>query len=238
MDNESVPTIIKRPLPSAVTYDLSTAGHVTITLPQSSTWSSGLHWHETHTEYLKLVRGSIQVRLGNTTRCITATDGEQPEIRVARYEWHEWQRAAPDGGEVVVIERTEPSDNDKAVFFWNLNGVILNAPKLLNDPLVARFPSSIQGVLLDFWVTLNLFVIFQHLDNVPVFLNAPDFLKSSSGMVQGLLGYLDWAVSHIILFVASWMGWVLGVQPVQLRYTPADVYIKWWAGRKSSDKND
>lgn len=240
MDNESISVVIRRPLPNAVTYDLSTAGSVKITLPESSTWSSGLHWHETHTEYLKLIRGTIRVRLGNTTRCITATDDEQPEIRVARYEWHEWQRAAPDGPEVVVIERTEPSDNDKAVFFWNLNGVILNAPKLLGDSssLVARFPTRIQGLLLDFWVTLNLFVIFRYLDNVPVFLNAPDVLRSSSGVAQGLLENMDWVVSHAILFAASWVGWTLGVQPVQRRYTPADVYVAWWSGKGGSGKKN
>ncbi|KAH6974512.1 hypothetical protein BKA56DRAFT_634395 [Ilyonectria sp. MPI-CAGE-AT-0026] len=219
MDNESISAVIERPLPNAVTYDLSTAGSVKITLPESSTWSSGLHWHETHTEYLKLIRGTI---------------------RVARYEWHEWQRAAPDGPDVVVIERTEPSDNDKAVFFWNLNGVILNAPKLLSDSssLVARLPSRVQGLLLDFWVTLNLFVIFRNLDNVPVFLNAPDLLRSSSGVAQDLLEYVDWVVSHAILFAASWVGWTLGVQPVQLRYTPADVYVAWWSGKGGSGKKN
>ncbi|KAH7121469.1 hypothetical protein EDB81DRAFT_700333 [Dactylonectria macrodidyma] len=238
MDSETVPAVIKRPLPNAVTYDLSTAGCVKITLPESSTWSSGLHWHESHTEYLKLIRGTIRVRLGNTTRCITATDDDQPEIRVARYEWHEWQRATPDGPEVVVIERTEPSDNDKAVFFWNLNGVILNAPKLSSDPssFVARCPSSMQGVLIDCWVTLNLFVIFRNLDNVPVFLNAPDFLKSFDGVAQGLLEYVDRVVSHVILFAASWVGWILGVKPVQRRYTPADAYVTWWSGRNGFGK--
>ncbi|KAJ4201677.1 hypothetical protein NW767_006765 [Fusarium falciforme] len=110
MGDHKILTVIERPLPNAVTYDLSTTGQVKITLPESSTWSSGLHWHETHDEYLKVIKGTIRVQLGSTIQYISATENEQPEIKVARYVWHKWQRAGPDG-EVVVIERTEPDDN-------------------------------------------------------------------------------------------------------------------------------
>ncbi|RSL59321.1 hypothetical protein CEP53_005863 [Fusarium sp. AF-6] len=167
MDDRKIPSVIDRPLPNAVTYDLSTTGQVKITLPESSTWSSGLHWHETHDEYLKVIKGTIRVQLGSTIQYISATENEQPEIKVARYVWHEWQRAVPDG-EVVVIERTVPDDNEKAIFFWNLNGVILDAPRLMSDPssAVSRLPGRFRGLALDFWITLNLFVIFNHFDNV------------------------------------------------------------------------
>ena len=148
MGDQKIPSVIERPLPNGVIYDMSTVGHVRITLPKSSTWSSGLHWHETHDEYLRVVKGTIRVRLGDSRQVISATDGNQPEIKVPRYAWHEWQRAAPDGEEVVVIERTDPDDNDKAIFFWNLNGVILNSPKLLNDKasVVSRLPARLQGL--------------------------------------------------------------------------------------------
>ncbi|KAI9162840.1 FAD-containing monooxygenase EthA [Paramyrothecium foliicola] len=170
MDHGS--TIIERPLPSAVKYDLSTPGHVKITLPPASTWSSGLHWHETHDEYLKVIKGGIRVRLGNSWSVIKATDSEQPEIKVNRYVWHEWKRAEPSD-EVVVIERTEPEDDDKALFFWNLNGVILSTPKLLEDhsSFLSRLPVAIQPSMLDVWIMLQLFIIFAHLDNFPVFLD-------------------------------------------------------------------
>ncbi|KAF4979127.1 hypothetical protein FZEAL_4617 [Fusarium zealandicum] len=235
-DRNRVPTVIERPLPNAVTYDLSTPGQVRITLPEASTWSSGLHWHETHDEYLKVVKGTVRVRLGDTTQTVTGTDYNQPEIKVARNMWHEWQRAIP-GGEVVVIERTIPSDNEKALFFWNLNGVILNAPKMLNDSssIVSRLPSSIQGPVLDFWVTFNLFVIFNSLDNLPVFLDAPSSLVNSSSRGQRLSKGVDWVATHIILSLASWLGWVFGVQPVQLRYTPDDAYAAWMS-RKTGNK--
>ncbi|KAH7270970.1 hypothetical protein MRS44_005256 [Fusarium solani] len=233
MDDRKIPTIIERPFPNAVTYDLSTTGHVKITLPESSTWSSGLHWHETHDEYLKVIKGTIRVQLGSTIQYISATENEQPEIKVARYMWHEWQRAVPDG-EVIVIERTEPDDNEKAIFFWNLNGVILDAPRLLNDrsSLISRLPRKAQGLALDFWITLNLFVIFNYLDNIPVFLNAPKFAKRSNRTIISWLRGLDWLVSHAILLLASWGGWALGIRPVNRQFTPADVCSKWWSNKK------
>jgi hypothetical protein len=44
------------------------------------------------------------------------------------------------------------------------------------------------------------------------------------------LVYFDWAVSHLVLSVAGLVGRVFGVQPVQRRFTPADVHTKWWLG--------
>ncbi|KAM0421050.1 hypothetical protein ACHAPT_011121 [Fusarium lateritium] len=235
MGDRKISAVIDRPLPNAVTYDLSTTGQVKITLPESSTWSSGLHWHETHDEYLKVIKGTIQVQLGGATQLISAKDNEQPEIKVARYVWHEWQRAVPEG-EVVVIERTVPNDNEKAIFFWNLNGVILKAPRLLSDSIISWLPFRLQGLALDLWITLNLFVIFHHLDNVPVFLNAPSFNKSSNGTIRSGLQCFDWVVSHIVLLLASWGGWALGIRPVQSQFTPADVYEEWWSKRRSGEK--
>ncbi|KAF4440851.1 hypothetical protein FACUT_3169 [Fusarium acutatum] len=238
MSDQRIPSVIERPLPNGVIYDMSTVGQVRITLPVSSTWSSGLHWHESHDEYLKVVKGTILVRLGYSRQVISATDGNQPEIKVPRYAWHEWQRAAPEGEEVVVIERTDPDDNDKAIFFWNLNGVILNSPRMLNDKAsaVSRLPSRLQGLFLDIWIPLNLFNIFQSLDNIPVFLNVPDISRVSHSRLRGLLQNIDVVVSHLILLVASWVGWVLGVQPVQRRYTPEDAYAAWQSRQENSKK--
>ncbi|CVK91289.1 uncharacterized protein FMAN_09432 [Fusarium mangiferae] len=238
MGDQKIPSAIERPLPNGVIYDMSTVGHVRITLPKSSTWSSGLHWHETHDEYLKVVKGTIRVRLGDSRQVISATDGNQPEIKVPRYARHEWQRAAPDGEEVLVIERTDPDDNDKAIFFWNLNGVILNSPKLLNDKasVVSRLPARLQGLFLDIWIPLNLFIIFRTLDNIPVFLNLPDISRAPHSRLRYLLQNIDMAASHLILLVASCVGWVLGLQPVQRRYTPEDAYASWHSRQKIARK--
>ncbi|KAF5688692.1 hypothetical protein FDENT_4777 [Fusarium denticulatum] len=238
MSDQKISRVIERPLPNGVIYDMTTIGQVRITLPESSTWSSGLHWHESHDEYLKVVKGTIRVRLGDSQQVISAVYGNQPEIKVPRYAWHEWQRAALDGEEVVVIERTDPDDNNKAIFFWNLNGVILNSPKMVKDKtsVVSRLPSRLQGLFLDIWIPLNLFIIFRSLDNIPVFLNAPDISRISHSRLRGLLQNIDMAVSHLILLVALWAGWVLGLQPVQRRYTPEDAYAAWQSRRENSKK--
>ncbi|KAF5540988.1 hypothetical protein FMEXI_8140 [Fusarium mexicanum] len=238
MSDQKIPSVIKRPLPNGVIYDMSTAGQVRITLPDSSIWSSGLHWHESHDEYLKVVKGTIRVRLGDSRQVISATDGNQPEIKVPRYAWHEWQRAAPDGEEVVVVERTEPDDNDKAIFFWNLNGVILNSPKMFSDEtsVVSRLPSRLQGLFLDVWIPLNLYIIFRCLDNIPVFLNVPDLSRVSDDRLRGLLQNIDTVISHLILLVASCVGSVLGLQPVKRKYTPDDAYSTWQSRRQNVKK--
>ncbi|KAF5570503.1 hypothetical protein FPHYL_1179 [Fusarium phyllophilum] len=238
MSDQKIPDVIERPLPNGVIYNMSTVGQVRITLPESSTWSSGLHWHETHDEYLKVVKGTIRVRLGDTRQVISATEGNQPEIKVPRYVWHEWQRAALEGEEVVVIERTDPDDNDKAIFFWNINGVILNSPKMLSDEtsVLSRLPSRLQGLFLDSWIPLNLFIIFRSLDNIPVFLNAPDLSRVSDKRLRSLLQNIDVVVSHLILLGVSWAGLVLGLQPVQQKYTPDDAYAAWQLRRKNVKK--
>lgn len=56
--------IFTRPFPSAVTYDLSTPDQATIRLPPGSTWTSGPHWHDAHTEFLQVVSGRAHVVLG------------------------------------------------------------------------------------------------------------------------------------------------------------------------------
>jgi uncharacterized RmlC-like cupin family protein len=217
--------VIERDFPSAVTYDLTQPNQVTVTLPSKSTWSSGLHWHETHTEYLKVIKGSIKVRLGDTEQIITASKENQPELKVERYAWHEWQRAELDGDEVVVIERTDPADGEKAIFFWNLNGIILNAGRIINTnvPGFSFFPAAIKDLIIDFWISFNLFILFHSLDNFPVVLSTTRFWNGKGS--RGLSA--DWLVSHLLLSLASWVGRLFGLQAVRAEYTPAQGYQRW-----------
>ncbi|KAJ6785594.1 hypothetical protein PWT90_00466 [Aphanocladium album] len=231
MDSNNIPSVITRPLPNAVTYDLTQRDCVIITLPPQSTWSSGLHWHQDHDEYLKVVQGSILVVLGNDEFVVSATATHQPEIKVPRHAWHSWRRAEGDGEEVVVVERTDPADFQKAVFFWNLNGVILDAPAL--DTKLGMLPSRLRAALVDFWITLSLFVIFHHLDNFPVFVNMPSLLGRLMPALQKAHAvcraakWLDWLVAHTLLWLASCLGHILGMAPVRRRYTPASIYKRW-----------
>lgn len=222
-----VPRVIIRP--DEVTYDLTAQEHVTITVPSGSQWTSGLHWHETHTEYLKLIKGKIKVRLGHEFMEIEASGDHQPEVKVPRYEWHEWQRATPDGDDVVVQEHTDPADGEKALFFWNLNGVIQNSGKISEGSIISRSPGGLQDVMARAWVTLNLFTIFYELDNFPVFVNFGRVL----GGVGGLQA-LDWLVSKAVLLVAAWVGWLVNARAVRAKYTPSAEYALYMERKKGN----
>ncbi|OAQ72025.1 cupin, RmlC-type [Pochonia chlamydosporia 170] len=238
---EQVPKVIERSLPNGVRYDLTSPGYVTISLPPTSTWSSGLHWHESHTEYLKVVRGSIKVRVGTVERIVSATAANQPEIKVDKYVWHEWRRAELGGEEVVVIERTDPADGQKALFFWNLNGVILNVPKMMDEPssFLSRCPNLIAQLLLTLLIELNLMVIFAHLDNVPAFFNLPNSrLRVGNLLPVGILVAMEWFVSHFILSMAALLGWLVGLHPVTRHYTPEQEFADWAQSREYGRKND
>ncbi|KAH8763594.1 hypothetical protein F5883DRAFT_559210 [Diaporthe sp. PMI_573] len=226
--------VIKREAPDAVVYDLTEPHQVTITLPASSTWSSGLHWHERHVEYLRVIKGSVQVTLDNQVRTISASDSET-EVRVDRNVWHEWRRAdIEDDEDVVVVELTEPEDGEKAVFFWNLNGVILKAQSLKCPPYM---PKLLHGLLLDAWVTLSLFAIFRGLDNVPVFVNVLQaFSKRGFVFAEKTLGHtalraVDVVISHIILLLASFVSLLFGIRAVREEFTPAEALQNWVASK-------
>jgi mannose-6-phosphate isomerase-like protein (cupin superfamily) len=235
---QPIPRIIERNLPNGVRYDLTSPGYVTIALPPTSTWSSGLHWHETHTEYLKVVQGRIKVRVGSAERIVSASAG-QSEIKIDKYVWHEWQRAELGGEEVVVIERTEPADGEKALFFWNLNGVILDLPQVLNGPssFVSRCPKLVARLFSTLLIELNLMVIFAHLDNVPAFFDLPSSKLRLGNMVPvPILVAMEWFGSHAILSVAALLGWMLGLQPVTRKYTPEKEFAAWTARRAYGKK--
>ncbi|KAB5513347.1 hypothetical protein GE09DRAFT_980869 [Coniochaeta sp. 2T2.1] len=228
--------IISRPAPQAVTYDLTAPNRVRITLPRGSKWSSGLHWHERHTEYLLLVRGSIRVRLGDRVQILSAADGtgKDEEVVIPRGVWHEWCRADAEekkGGEqeeVVVIERTDPEDGEKAVFFHNLNGVILQAQQ-------GRAPVSVPGWVVDWWVSLRLWLIFGVLDNYPVLLGVGD-AGDGDGVISRVGRWLDWVVTHAVLGLAGWAGWVSGMNAVRREFMPEEEWQRWVASKGGKEK--
>ncbi|KAI9880122.1 MAG: hypothetical protein M1830_005367 [Pleopsidium flavum] len=99
--------------PGSVTYDLSARELVTIILPAGSDWNSGLHWHETHVEFLQIIKGRAEVTLNGRTRNYTPDDGI---IRVERFGQHEWKRAKPRVSEAFeagggLRQESEPMSN-------------------------------------------------------------------------------------------------------------------------------
>ncbi|KAH7135374.1 hypothetical protein B0J11DRAFT_158054 [Dendryphion nanum] len=256
---------ITRPLPSAVTYHIATSPQPsrtpssvplksTIHLPQSSTWSSGLHFHATHTEYLRLVQGAVFVRLGPTVQILSVKKGEEAVVvtvpRYARHEWgraEEWIRKNWTGSvgpgmkveeldeEVIVEEWTDPIDIDKALFFWNLNGVIAPTPGTQSRPESALFRVA-RWLLGSWWIDFQLLVIFWELDNYPVLFELVPLLGREGG---GVLEWFEYAVEYLVtygvLFVASLVGRLVGVEAVREERTPEALW-KVWRERKEGGK--
>ncbi|KAI0850572.1 hypothetical protein F5Y00DRAFT_33379 [Daldinia vernicosa] len=197
--------------PEAVTYDLSVRDQATIRVPVGSAWTSGPHWHDSHTEFLQVLAGRARVTLSGRIFCVGPADGA---VTVPRGLVHEWRRADrkeegylgvaeqdQDTGadteeeeeeeELVVREWTEPRDGAKEMFFRNLNGIILDA--------TAGGGAWSDDAL----VTLELWNLFWRADNYPVTLGA--------GWVGGL-------ATRAAMGVAVAMGWVLGRRGVYGEY--------------------
>ena len=62
-----------------------------------------LHWHELHDELLRVLKGRIQVRIGNETRIYVPEDGE---VRIPKLTLHSLKFFS--GEECLFEERTEP----------------------------------------------------------------------------------------------------------------------------------
>ncbi|SPJ72438.1 uncharacterized protein FTOL_02166 [Fusarium torulosum] len=95
-----------------------------------NTPGTGLHWHETHTEYLEVVQGYALVTVGNYTSVFSKDDGI---ITIPRYAIHQYMRAdKTEQGKVgkdvdlIVREWTEPGDGDKEVFFRNIISLMID----------------------------------------------------------------------------------------------------------------
>ncbi|KZM25730.1 uncharacterized protein EKO05_0006060 [Ascochyta rabiei] len=229
----------------------------TISLPRYSAWTSGLHFHATHTEFLRLVKGAIVVELNGTTKSFSALAGGEIDssgrvvceglvVEVPRYARHNWGRlehcldieeksrkkhVRPEDWveEVVVEEWTDPSDISKPLFFWNLNGIIM-AP---SDMVLSSRKRIARGILGDWWIDLQLLVVFFELDNWPILVNFRN-LWPSEGTFAGASWINDCAetvTSFVLLFFAKALGVALGLRAVDQKRTPAAL---WETYRKSS----
>lgn len=199
--------------PGNVTYTFDASRNplkaITITLPPGSPWTSGLHWHETHTEYLQIIQGVARITLNGVTENYTAADSIIVIPRFTRHEWHRADAGQPHPGttdsesqpaiDLIVREWTDPIDGQKEIFYRNLNSVILDATG--------------TGPLNKFWVTLQLFMIFAVLDNYPVLYSWPQSLPFLASAFES-------AVTHVVLFLATFVGSVFGLMAVYDEYTP------------------
>jgi hypothetical protein len=168
----------------------STQNHnVYITFPIASKIATGLHWHETHTEYLQIIQGCVLVTLGDTTNKYTADSGV---ITIPRFMVREYRRADSvpstsrgkakaddEEGEdekdvdLIVKEWTSPGDGEKPLFFRNVVGIILD-----------RDPNA--GLLAKLWMAWGLMVVFWEWDNFPRFVKMPKLGELGRVLERGM----------------------------------------------------
>ncbi|KAF2021016.1 hypothetical protein BU24DRAFT_13174 [Aaosphaeria arxii CBS 175.79] len=234
-------------IPTTSTTDTSDDNNnlkTTILLPRYSTWSSGLHFHATHTEYIRLVRGAIYVRLGSRTMVLTCEEGEEEKVvTVPKYVRHDWGRAewylrqrrgvggrrhdaSPEvlGEDVVVEEWTDPRDLMKPLFFWNLNGVILNDGGGESAGLAVRM---VRWMLGNWWVPFQLFVIFRELDNFPIFFEVLHLGEEDGVIPECVEHAIEYMVTYSVLFVAHVLAGHIGIRAVSEDRTPKDLWAEW-----------
>ncbi|EGN96366.1 hypothetical protein SERLA73DRAFT_186091 [Serpula lacrymans var. lacrymans S7.3] len=72
------------------------------------------HWHETHAEIFRVIKGQVEYTIGNVTKVYTPSDGE---VLVPRKKTHAFTTFK--GVETIFEERTTPKDDDKELFFRN-----------------------------------------------------------------------------------------------------------------------
>ena len=192
-----------------------------------------LRRHETHTEYLEVISGAALITLNDVTRIYTPQNGE---VTVPRYARHEWQRAsqakdlgldfglssgAATGSEtqaqspqlealveqdLIVREWTSPTDGQKEIFFRNLSGIIAHA---------------IEQNHANWYLALQLWVLFARLDNRPVFFRAEHVPVVGVFLMRLSLGRaIEWVVCHALLWGAVVIGRLFGVRGTLKEYTP------------------
>lgn len=199
------------------------------------------------------------MRLGPSLRTYSASAGGEIDpstgaliaaglvVTVPRYARHDWGRAdywlqgsggggdvkrVRDWGEEVVVEEwTAPMDLAKALFFWNLNGVVMGAGDA--DAAGTSLLKTARWVLGGWWVPFQLFVIFWELDNWPVFLSLEGY-----GIGGRLERGVEYVVSFLVLFVVGLVGRVLGVKAVAEERTPIELWTAWQKGLRSERKED
>jgi mannose-6-phosphate isomerase-like protein (cupin superfamily) len=168
----------------------------TIKLPPTSSWTSGLHYHNSHTEYLQIVQGTARVSLSGHTFSADAATGV---ITIPKGAVHEWRRHPQSDAQVelVVEEWTEPNDGQKEIFFRNICGVLEDAVRV-NEGRIWRLLPSDWALKIELWNVMG-----GH-DNFPV---------TSAGLAGKVSGRLH-------MFMMQTLGYIFSLHPCYLEYTP------------------
>jgi mannose-6-phosphate isomerase-like protein (cupin superfamily) len=168
-----------------------------------NTPGTGLHWHETHTEYLEVVQGYALVTIGKHTSVFSKDDGI---ITIPRYAIHQYMRAdKTEQGKVgkdmdlIVREWTEPGDGDKEVFFRNMISLIMD-----------KKDTSLGTVDM----LLSVMVVCWYHDDYPVFWKGPELL--GTGVQERVRRVVTYSLMGCLVLI----GRIIGCKPQYPEYTP------------------
>ena len=212
--------------PEASRHSLNEPYKTAITIPISSTWTSGRHWHNEHVECWKVLSGAVLITLNNNSFVVT---GGSPAVvipRKVRHELMRWdcpgrvdhQKAAQEafrtkmlakgqskeleklGAQCVEAEETTtPADGEKEIFFRNLLSAV-------SEPR-----NGTLGEVLRF---IHILRIYLGLDAKMVILDmGPEDGNGWRAMVEEMIWWL-------LVGMASLVGAVFGLKPVSEAYTP------------------
>ncbi|MCJ1457282.1 hypothetical protein MMC28_007649 [Mycoblastus sanguinarius] len=214
--------------PSSTTAsDSATPNNLTtITFHAYSTLSTQLHWHTTHTEYIRVLNGATLATISGKSKICVAEDGDMEVPRHARHEWmrfdrpsnllsaeqrkaqETWIQSRSDEEvqklretDLIVEEWTLPSDGQKEVFFRNLFSTF-------REP---QYKSSGFGGVLAY---LQVICVMWELDNYPVFID----MNGADGTGWGATA--EYVVAYTVMGVSAMMGWLVGCKAVNEEYTP------------------
>ena len=210
----------------------------TIALPRRSAWTSGLHFHASHTEYLHLVKGAIFVQLGGQTKLISALKGGEVDpnsgellrevlvVEVPRFARHNWGRLehcdklhrSRNQGVSKQWCMSEDWDEEVVVEEWT-DPIDAGKPLFFwnlngiitapSDSVLSRRQQIARNLLAGLWVDLQLFVVFWELDNWPVFVDLRKQL--SLGSSQGWLAAMTDAAEVVVSFTVLLFGRIIGM---------------------------
>jgi hypothetical protein len=209
----------------------------TISLPRYSKWTSGLHFHTQHTEYLCLIKGAVWVHLEGEEKMISAKAGGEVYagsgglkangaglvLEVPKYARHEWQRAEvyysvrrsfgglnlkpEDFNEEVVVEEWTDPSDLGKPLFFWNLNGVITATT--NSAFLSLPQRMVKAGLMGWWVPFQLFVIFWELDNWPVFLKLRGVM-GDLGRLSYINRYVEGSVEYAVTFIVLFAAKVLG----------------------------
>lgn len=242
LTNTTHQTSFFRPPPESVTFSFPPPAALNIpAIPPTiinfhvgSELSTQLHWHTTHTEYVRVTSGAALIMVSGISKIYMAKDGAAQVPRYARHEWmrfdrpadllSEGQRKAQEayfrehgkedieklkGEDLVAEEWTDPADGQKEIFFRNLFSTVSEL----------QYQSS-KFWLGELWKTLQIMCVMWEMDNYLVFV---DF----GGWRGGWRALLEEAMTYAVMGCMMILGVLCGCRAVNEEYTPKHLIKRW-----------